>query len=89
MWGPNYDWTPDQCHGTVAMTALQRMLVQYDGNDIFLLPAWPKDWDVKFKLRAPQNTTIEGVIKNGRIVSLEVSPLSRLKDVVTSEAYLK
>jgi hypothetical protein len=22
FWGPNYDWTPDQDHGTVAMNAL-------------------------------------------------------------------
>jgi alpha-L-fucosidase 2 len=82
MWGPNYDWTPDQCHGAVAMTALQRMLVQYDGNEILLLPAWPKDWDTKFKLKAPQNTTIEGEVRNGKIENLKVTPSSRLKDVV-------
>ena len=35
---------------TVAMIALQRMLLQYDGDEIYLLPAWPKDWDVEFKL---------------------------------------
>jgi len=82
MWGPNYDWTPDQCHGTVAMTALQRMLVQYDGDQILLLPAWPKDWDTKFKLKVPQNTTIEGEVKNGKIENLKVTPSTRLKDVV-------
>lgn len=81
MWGPNYDWTPDQDHGTVAMTALQRMLVQYDGEAIYLLPAWPKNWDVEFKLYAPSNTIIEGEVRNGKIISLEVSPSSRMKDV--------
>lgn len=81
MWGPNYDWTPDQCYGTVAMTALQRMLVQYDGDKIYLVPAWPKDWNATFKLHAPKNTTIEGEIKNGEIVELEVSPKYRKKDV--------
>ena len=82
MWGPNYDWTPDQCHGTVAMSALQRMLVQYDGDKIHLLPAWPKDWDTKFKLNAPQNTTVEGEVKEGKLVDLIVTPASRRKDVV-------
>ena len=82
MWGPNYDWTPDQCHGTVAMSALQRMLVQYDGEQILLLPAWPKDWNAKFKLRAPQNTTIEGEVKNGKLENLKVTPSNRLDNVI-------
>ncbi len=82
MWGPNYDWIPDQDHGSVAMIALQRMLVHYDGDKIYLLPAWPKDWDVDFKLHAPQNTTIEGEIRNGKIEKLNVSPVERKKDLV-------
>jgi hypothetical protein len=81
-WGPNYDWTPDQDHGSVALIALQRMLVQYDENHIYLLPAWPKNWDVHFKLYAPQNTIIEGELKNGKIHSLKVSPALREKDVI-------
>ncbi|MCK5822167.1 MAG: hypothetical protein KAH17_09775, partial [Bacteroidales bacterium] len=72
MWGPNYDWTPDQCHGSVAMIALQRMLLQYDGDEINFFPAWPKDWDVEFKLKAPKNTTIEGSLKNGEMSRLKV-----------------
>ncbi len=82
MWGPNYDWTPDQCHGSVAMTALQRMLLQYEGDEIYLLPAWPKNWDVDFKLHAPNNTTIEGILKNGEITRLIITPDEREKDVL-------
>ena len=82
MWGPNYDWTPDQCHGAVAMTALQRMLVQYEGDEIYLFPAWPKDWDVEFKLFAPKNTTIEATLKNGEITRFEVTPGERRKDII-------
>ena len=82
MWGPNYDWTPDQCHGTVAMSALQRMLVQYDGDEIYLFPAWPKDWDVDFKLFAPKNTIVEGKLKNGEIKDLKVFPKEREKDIL-------
>jgi hypothetical protein len=82
MWGPNYDWTPDQCHGAVSMIALQRMLVQYDGDQILLLPAWPREWNTKFRLKAPQNTTIEGEVKNGELVDLIVTPASRRRDIV-------
>ncbi len=83
MWGPNYDWTPDQCHGSVAMTALQRMLLQYDGEQIRLLPAWPKHWDVDFKLHAPRKTTLAGRVRQGEIVEIQVSPASRRNDVIT------
>ena len=59
-WGPNYDWTPDQDHGTVAMIALQKMLVQTSGNTTYLLPAWPEKWDVEFKLWIPGKSFIKG-----------------------------
>jgi hypothetical protein len=81
FWGPNYDWVPDQCHGAVAMTALQQMLLQWEGDRILLFPAWPKDWDVKFKLHAPRNTVIEAELRGGEIRSLRVTPPSRAKDV--------
>jgi hypothetical protein len=81
MWGPNYDWTPDQCHGTVAMSALQRMLLQYDGDEIHLFPAWPENWDVDFKLYAPKNTVVQASLKNGEITLLKVTPIERKKDV--------
>lgn len=87
MWGPNYDWTPDQCHGTVAMTALQRMLVQYDGDLILLLAAWPKDWDTKFKLKAPQNTTIEGEVRNGELVNLKITPVFRTRNIFIGSGF--
>jgi hypothetical protein len=82
FWGPNFDWIPDQDHGCVAMTALQRMLLQAKGRRILLLPAWPKEWDVEFKLHAPLNTTVEGVYRDGKLRQLKVTPRSRAKDVV-------
>ena len=82
FWGPNFDWVPDQDHGSVLLIALQSMLLQADGRKIYLLPAWPKDWDCEFKLHAPYNTTVEGVIKAGKLEKLTVSPESRAKDVV-------
>jgi len=82
FWGPNYDWIPDQDHGAVAMTALQRMLLQTEGRKILLFGAWPKGWDVEFKLHAPMNTTVEGVYQDGKLQQLKVTPRSRAKDVV-------
>ena len=81
MWGPNFDWVPDQDHGSVAIIALQKMLLQYDGDKIQLLPAWPKHWDVDFKLHAPNNTTIKGTYKSGKLNLLKVQPASRKADV--------
>ncbi|WP_310560567.1 DUF5703 domain-containing protein [Flavobacterium sp.] len=79
FWGPNYDWTPDQDHGTVAMIALQRMILQYEDANIYLLPAWPKEWDVHFKVNATNNTTIEAEFKNGKISELNVTPKGSVK----------
>lgn len=74
MWGPNYDWLPDQCHGSNLMLTLQTMLIQSKGSDIYLAPAWPKGWDARFKLHATGKTVIEGEIKGGSIRLLFVSP---------------
>jgi len=81
FWGPNYDWIPDQDHGGVLMKAVQAMLIQTDGRKIFLLPAWPKDWDVDFKVHAPYRTVIEGQVRHGQITQLKVTPPSREKDI--------
>jgi len=82
FWGPNYDWTPDQCHGGVLLKTFQAMLMQTDGRKVFLLPAWPKGWDVDFKLHAPLQTVIEGEYRNGKLQSLKVTPESRRSDVI-------
>lgn len=82
FWGPNYDWTPDQDHGSSGMMALQAMLLQADGRKILLFPAWPRAWDVEFKLRAPHDTTVEGVYRGGRLESLVVTPAEREADLV-------
>jgi len=58
------------------------MLMQVDGKKIYLLPAWPKDKNVHFKLHAPYQTTIECSWKNGALEFLKVLPEARKKDVV-------
>jgi len=74
FWGPNYDWIPDQDHGGNAMMALQTMLLQADGDRLYLFPAWPKDWNVSFKLHAPDNTAVTGIYRDGNVVELSVDP---------------
>lgn len=87
MWGPNYDWLPDQCHGGNIMSTLQAMLLQADRGEILILPAWPRDWDVRFRLWAPGRTVVEAEVRGGRIVRLEVSPAARRKDVVLPKGF--
>ena len=81
FWGPNFDWIPDQCNGSVILSTLQYMLMQTDGKKILLLPAWPKEWNASFKLHAPYNTTVEGRVENGKVLDLKVTPESREKDI--------
>jgi hypothetical protein len=85
MWGPNFDWIPDQDHGSVMMTALQRMILHYDGNNLRVLPAWPKEWNVDFKLHAPRQTVVQGRVQNGKLLILNVTPKSRRKDIVVDD----
>lgn len=82
FWGPGHDWVPDHNWGGSGMIGVQEMLMQTVDNKIYLLPAWPSEWDVDFKLHAPGNTIVEGSVKNGKICKLVVSPESRQKDIV-------
>jgi len=82
FWGPNADWIPDQDHGSVNVRALQNMLIQEVGDRILLVPAFPEEWNVDFKLHASRNTVIEGKYQNGKFEKLSVTPKSRMKDLV-------
>ncbi len=84
FWGPNYDWVPDQDHGGVLLKGLQSLLLQTDGRKIYLLPAWPRDWDCDFKLHAPLQTVITGKVQGGRLTELNVTPPERRTDVILS-----
>ncbi len=84
FFGPGHDWLPDHNHGGSASTGLQEMLLAAEpkpNGKIYLLPAWPKDWDVKFKLHAPGGTVVECDYADGKVKSLKVTPAAREKDV--------
>jgi hypothetical protein len=87
FFGPGHDWMPDIEWGGCASTGLQEMLLACDEKKILLLPAWPRDWDVDFKLHAPNKTTVECDVKAGKIVKLKVTPESRRKDVEISKSF--
>ena len=82
FWGPGFDWTPDHNWGGSGMIGLQEMLLQTDDKKIYLFPAWPKEWDVHFKLHAPHQTTVEAAVKNGKAEIIKVTPESRRKDII-------
>jgi len=83
FWGPGFDWAPDHNWGGSGMIGLQEMLLQNtDDGKILLFPTWPKEWDVRFKLHAPQNTTVQAELKNGEVIVTEVIPNFRKKDIV-------
>jgi hypothetical protein len=52
-----------------------------EGDDILLFPAWDVKWDVKFKVWAPGQTSVEGELTNGELLNLKVVPESRKKDI--------
>ncbi len=81
FWGPGFDWTPDLNWGGSGAIGLQEMLMQTDGDRIVLFPAWPAAWNVRFKLHAPHQTTVECELRDGEVVALKVLPESRAKDV--------
>ena len=82
FWETKMDYTPDSDHGANSTNGLQSMVMQSNDRQIFLLPAWPEDWNVEFKLHAPYQTIVEGVYRDGKLQSLKVTPESRAADVI-------
>lgn len=80
--GPGYDWTPDHNWGGSAMIGLQEMLLQTDGDRIYLFPSWPLDRDISFRLHAPSNTVVEATLSGGKLTDLTVIPSGRAADIV-------
>ena len=74
------------------MIGMQEMLMQTHTSldevnhgkpgKIRLLPAWPQEWDVDFKLHAQGQTTVEGALIQGKLTELTVVPTSRQQDLI-------
>ncbi len=86
--GSPHDWCPDYDGAGNMANTLQEMLLQPGPHhQILLLPAWPPEWDVQFKLYAPGRTLVECDVRKGRLVSLKVTPPARARDIVISVPY--
>jgi len=78
---PGFCHAPDTDHGGAGMIGLQEMLMQCDDKRILIGAAWPAEWDCHFKLNAPYQTTVEGRVKNSKVVITQVLPASRRADI--------
>jgi len=87
FWPHNIDWAPDHNWGGSGMIGMQEMVMQThalpgDRGRIRLLPTWPEEWDVDFRLHAPYGTTVEGRFESGKMTRLNVTPKERQKNVI-------
>jgi hypothetical protein len=82
FWAHGNDYQPDQDNGGNGENGLQNMLLQSDGRTILLLPAWPKGWDVSFRLHAAFQTTVSCRFEQGAVTSLQVDPPQRRADIL-------
>jgi len=76
------DSVPDWDHFGSGSIALQRMLAQEGNGKIYLLPAWPSEWDVDFKLHLSGEAMLTGTVKDGKLEKWDISPAARKADVV-------
>lgn len=86
FWPHDIDWAPDHNWGGSGMIGMQEMVMQThslpgEQGKIRLLPAWPKEWDVDFKLHAPNGTVVEVNFTSGKLEELNVIPQERGGDV--------
>jgi alpha-L-fucosidase 2 len=82
LWMDHQDYVPNFCHGGMLESTLQSMLLQTDGKRLLLLPAWPGNWSVQFRLHAPDQTIVTGSAANGKLTALHVTPEARASSVV-------
>lgn len=81
FWGPGYDWSPDHNWGGSALIGLEEMLLQEDPvtGELMILPAWPRDKDIHFKLHASGGRIVEVTQKDGKITQKSVKKFGDIK----------
>jgi hypothetical protein len=58
------------------------MLVQEGNGRILLLPAWPAEWDVNFRLHLEGGAILTCSVKDGKLTTWDIMPAARKADVV-------
>ena len=67
FWDPGFDWAPDHNRGGAGMIGLQEMLLQEDlDHNPILFPAWPREWNCRFRLYISGRRCVEGAIRDGK-----------------------
>lgn len=85
MWGPIYDAVPDTDHGANIVHLLQEMVMQVKGDKVYLLSAFPKDWDVAFRLHPDKETVISVTYENGVLKRMDVCPEKERDRIILSK----
>ena len=72
------------------MIGMQEMLLQThalpgEQEKLRVLPAWPEEWDVDFKLHAPGQTIISAVYQDAELKKLDVEPPERQADIIVGD----
>jgi len=86
FWAPKSDYIPDFDNGGALMMALQNMLIQNVGNNIYVIPSFPSTWSVDYKLEAYGNTTVRLKSAGHTISRLDVNPSSRKTDIILPDS---
>lgn len=73
FFGPGHDWIPDHNWGGSGMVGLQSMLALPADQGLYLLPAWPLDWDVDFQLHLPEQRLVRGRARKRKLAQLTLT----------------
>lgn len=76
FWDPGFDWAPDHNRGGAGMIGLQEMLLQETPEgQLLLFPAWPREWNCRFRLHASNGRVVEACLTDGVITSGLTKPV--------------
>lgn len=68
FWDPGFDWAPDHNRGGAGMIGLQEMLLQEDLDyNPILFPAWPREWNCRFRLYLSGQRCVDAELKDGKM----------------------
>jgi len=89
-WGADFTRLPDAVTKTGSSDVdLRKLLAVADDKRITLLPGWPENRDVGFRLALPGNVRVEGLYAGRDFKSIEVWPKQRTGSVVGAAPYEK
>jgi hypothetical protein len=82
FWGSGFSRLPPGKHGLdTFVTSLSSMLIQANGKRVCVLPGWPVDRDISFRIDSITGLGVELVYQSGEIKRLEVYPKQRTSEV--------